>query len=125
MSKIRLNILYADLALLEFELEYLNNSLRTYYSNKYNHTTSVCRRRQIEYCRTSIPIVIQDIKDFKMYIEEEKQEIKKKKYGVQNTHSTDPQITYSSFADDSFSDYDYDFYDDTYDDVYNGEDDID
>lgn len=125
MSRVALNRLYADLGLLEFELEYLNNSLRTYYSNKYNHTTSVCRRRQIEYCRTSIPIVIQDIKDIKMYIEEEKREIKKKKYGVRNTDSTDPQITYSSFADDSFSDYDYDFYDDTYDDAEYTEDDFD
>ena len=114
MSRVALNRLYADLGLLEFELEYLNNSLRTYYSNKYNHTTSVCRRRQIEYCRTSIPIVIQDIKDIKMYIEEEKRQIKNNKYGVHNTDSTNATNTY--YADDSFSDYD-DYYDDTYDDA--------
>jgi ABC-type amino acid transport substrate-binding protein len=104
MSKIHLNRLYADLALLEFELEYLNNSLRKYYYTKNSNLSSVDKRRKIEYCRMSIPIVIQDIKDFKWYIQKEKKSLYNKKYGIQN--GSNNQIDNNIDDNDYYTEYD-------------------
>jgi len=71
MSEKRLNKLYADLGMLEFQLNYLHDSLNNYYSKRQKHWTSQYRRIQIEDIRSVIPTVYDDIKEVKKEIEEE------------------------------------------------------
>lgn len=65
----RLNQLYADLSFLNFQLDYLHDSLGNYYSKRQPHWTPEYRREQIEDIRASIPQVYDDINDIKKEIE--------------------------------------------------------
>ncbi len=68
----RLSQLYADLALYEFYLDYLHDSLGNYYSKRQTYWTPQFRRRQIEDIRASIPLVYEDVNEIKKEIEYEK-----------------------------------------------------
>lgn len=77
----RLSQLYADLALYEFYLDYLHDSLGKYYAKRQAHWTPQYRRRQIEDIRATIPLIYEDITEIKKEIEYENSRFQRKYYG--------------------------------------------
>ncbi len=77
----QLSKLYADLALFEFYLNYLHDSLGKYYVKRLSHWTSQYRRRQIEDIRATISIIYEDITEIKKDIEYEKSRNYHRYYG--------------------------------------------
>jgi hypothetical protein len=107
----RLSQLYADLALYEFYLDYLHDSLGKYYAKKQTYWTPQYRRRQIEDIRATIPLVYEDVNEIKKEIEYEKSRNQRRYYD----ENSDNEEEYYEEDDEYYNKYSYYDHNNTYD----------
>jgi len=96
----RLSQLYADLALFEFYLDYLHDSLGKYYAKRLSHWTPQYRRRQIEDIRATIPIIYEDVNEIKKEIQYEKSRNYRRYYSDNGDEYYDEDDEYNNEYDE-------------------------